>query len=182
MKKITLALTLLALVLSGCVDVRIKSMIPKKTYYSLDISDVENGVCPNFQTIGLGDFSSLSLFNSTNIIKKQGSGQIDFLENTLWIDSPKEMLRVILIKNALKECISLESGSLQRVKKFLSIKVLFLGFLDDKALVEIAYRLNDARMKPIKMGIIKKQEQGDNIQLLQNLTQEAAQELLSSLR
>lgn len=182
MKNIYLNLLILAGFISGCVDVKIKSEIPKKTYYDLDTSELSSKVCHHFGNIGLGGISSVSSFETPNVIRKQSNGQTSVVENTLWVDNPKEMLKNILIKNALNECINLDANSMQHMDKIVFVKILFLGFLDDRSVVELSYRVSDSKLNTLKMGIIKKDEVAKNISALQELSKQAVLDIIANLK
>lgn len=167
--------------LSGCIDVKIKSEIPKKIYYDLDTQELSTRVCSQFHTVVLGGVTSVSSFDVPKVIKKQSNGEIEPMGNLLWVDNPKEMIRNILIKNALSQCVNLDSG-IEKTDLILSIKVLFLGFLDNQAVVELAYRVSDSRMNTLKMGVIKKDKPSQEIAALQTLSQEAVSEIISLLK
>ncbi len=182
MKGIYFVLLVLAIFINGCVDVKIKSEIPKKSYYDLDISEIDSKTCHHFANIGLGGISSVSSFETPNVIKKQKNGQTSVVENTLWVDNPKEMFKNILIKNALNECINLDAGSMQYMDRIVFVKILFLGFLDNQAVVEVSYRVSDSKLNTLKMGIIKKDKVSQNIASLQDLSKQVALDIITILK
>ena len=179
MRLTILLIPFLSFLLFGCVDVKIKSEIPKKTYYDLDIGELEDQSCVTSKSIGLLGINSLSFFDNKNIIKKDSDGKTTLIENILWVDNPKEMLKNILLKNALRKCIELENGTLKKQEKFLALNLIFLGFHDQSSLVEIAYKITNEKLQTIKMGTIRKQKNGTEIKDLQQLIQEATNEILS---
>lgn len=176
MRQIVLLLNLM--LFFGCVDVKIKSEIPKKTYYDLDTTGLKNSTCSNFNIIGLGGVLAVTSLNNKNILHKKSSGEISTYGDVQWIDHPKDMIQSMLIKQGYEKCISFERNSMSKVKKFVTLEILFLGFLDSNPNVEFAYKIVNDRFNVIAMGVIKKTKEGGDLSDLQKLSQDGINELL----
>lgn len=180
MKNCILFLTLI--LFAGCVDVKIKSEIPKKTYYDLDVREVKSRHCSRLWAIGLSEVSSISSMDSKNIIQKKSNGETTNYENMQWVDNPKSMFKTMLLKQAYAKCLDFEKPSLRKIERFLSVEILFLGFLDSKPSIEFVYKISDEKFNLIDMGIIKKSHDSGTIADLQQLTQESIDGLINLLQ
>lgn len=172
-------LAFISIFFTGCLAIKIKSEVPQKTYYDLDIENLENKNCQNLNLMGIGQITSLSFLDNKNILQKKSDGKINAIDNLQWIDNPREMIKNILIKNAYKKCISIESGSMKRMDKIISINLLFLGFLDNEALIEFAYKIEDEKLQTSKMGTIRQTKNEKEISALQQLAKESIESLLT---
>lgn len=176
MRQIILFLNLI--LFFGCVDVKIKSEIPKKTYYDLDTTGLKNSTCSNFNIVGLGGVLAVTSLNNKNILHKKSSGEISTYGDVQWVDHPKDMIQSMLIKQGYERCISFERSSMGKVKKIVTLEILFLGFLDSSPNVEFAYKITDDRLNVIAMGVIKKSKENGEVSDLQKLAQEGVNEFL----
>lgn len=179
MKNCILFLTLI--LFTGCIDVKIKSEIPKKIYYDLDVREVKSKRCSDLWVIGLSEVSSISSIDSQNIIQKKSNGETTNYENMQWVDNPKSMFKTILLKQAYDKCLIFENPSLSKMERFLSVEILFLGFLDSKPTIEFVYKISDEKFNLIDMGIIKGANDSGTIADLQQLTQESINDLINLL-
>ncbi|WP_104696894.1 MULTISPECIES: ABC-type transport auxiliary lipoprotein family protein [unclassified Helicobacter] len=162
----------------GCVDVKIKSEIPKRTYYDLDTRDINARHCSRFKTIGIGNITAITSLNNKNIIRKKSNGEIEIYNDIQWVDHPKDMIQSMLIKQGYEKCLSFEKASMNKVHYFVSLEILFLGFLDQNPSIEFAYKISNERFQIVDMGIVKKIQDGGSIQDLQQISQDSINELL----
>ncbi len=165
----------------GCVDVKIKSQIPKKTYYDLDTKKMDARECKQFITIGMGEISSIAVIDNKNIITKKSNGETSSNINIQWVDNPKSMLKSMLIKQGYEKCINFEEPSLKKITKILFVDLLFLGFIDGGPSIEFVYKISDDQLNIIDMGILKQSQQTGDIADLQGLAQQSIDALLSLL-
>lgn len=179
MKKAFLFLSLI--LFFGCVDVKIKSQIPKKTYYDLDTRIMQNKHCDNFVNVGFGEISSIATMDSKSIIHKKSNGEISSDENNQWIDNPKSMLKSMLLKQGYAKCLIFENPSLKRINKILSINILFLGFINNAPSIELIYKISDDKFNLLDMGILKKTQAIGGIAELQKLSEASIDDLLEFL-
>lgn len=180
MKKIILFL--IFILFFGCVDVKIKSEIPKRTYYDLDTRDINARHCSKFQTIGIGNVTAITSLNNKNIIRKKTNGEIEIYDDIQWVDHPKDMIQSMLIKQGYEKCLSFEKASMNKIYHFVSLEILFLGFLDQNPSIEFAYKISNEKFQVIDMGVIKKVQNGGNIQDLQQISQDAINDLLELIK
>ncbi|STP13254.1 outer membrane protein [Helicobacter mustelae] len=173
--------TILAMTLTGCLDIKIRSEIPKKTYYDLDTNILQEHQCKTFDLIWFGGVTSTSYLDQTSILHKKSNGEVSTIANTLWMDNPKEMFKTILVKNGSQKCLSFENLSVEKPNQYLSIQLLFLGFVDEKSDIEFVYKIYDKNLQFKGMGTIHKEEPGTDIATLQKTAQSGINELLEIL-
>lgn len=171
-----------ALCFWGCIDIRIKSEIPKKSYYDLDTMDLGSKSCPAFKRVGFSGVGILASVDNQNIVSKTKEGKIEFVPGVFWVDNPREMIKNLFIKSAYASCISLESGSIQRMDKHLLVNVLFLGYLDGFSLVELSYQIFNQKFESLKMGVIQKRDPSEGIPALQKIVKESIDEILLEVK
>ncbi|MCE3037058.1 hypothetical protein LW135_04345 [Helicobacter sp. faydin-H20] len=168
---------LTTLMFAGCLNIKIKTELPKKTYYDLDTQKLETTMCKEFSTIQIDGISSYSFLDNKNIFQKKSDGTIITIENIQWLDNPKEMIKNILYKKAYKKCIIL-GRNVTKYKKSITINLLFLGFMDNSASIELGYSIRDEKFNTQKAGIIHKSKEQKDVAALQEITQQALETLL----
>lgn len=167
----------------GCVSIDIKSKLTKINAYTIDDIAAKNKRCLYTKNVALTNISSANIIDNKNILNQKSREQIEILNDGLFVDTPKNMLRIALQKMAINMCINLENDS--RAEKFLSINLLFLGFNGGVPTVQLAYKISD--LSQHKIGIITKngtdfQSLDNNISSLQNITKSALEDLMNLLK
>ena len=151
--------------LSGCVDVKIASQIPKVTYLSLQKlqTQANDAKCKaNKDKIGLLQVNANAPFNDTAIILHNAQTlQISELEHKKWVDSPNKMLESNLLQALEQNCfqVAISPFGTQKLNKILKLSLLGLQVVEDsgkyKAQMSVFYEvLNTSTTQSSKSGII----------------------------
>lgn len=151
--------------LSGCVDVKIASQIPKVTYLSLQKlqTQANDTKCKaNKGKIGLLQVNANAPFNDTAIILHNAQTlQISELEHKKWVDSPNKMLESNLLQALEQNCfqVAISPFGTQKLNKILKLSLLGLQVVEDsgkyKAQMSVFYEvLNASSAQSTKSGII----------------------------
>lgn len=109
MSKNILVIMTLALSLSGCLNVNLKSVLPNQVYYSLD-SVIVDKPCKNIESTFNANINVLSPYDGKDILIYAKDSQIKILDTYKWIDLPKNMIRNAFIKTGTNHCINIESS------------------------------------------------------------------------
>lgn len=151
--------------LSGCVDVKIASQIPKVTYLSLQKlqTQANDTKCKaNKGKIGLLQVNANAPFNDTAIILHNAQTlQISELEHKKWVDSPNKMLESNLLQALEQNCfqVAISPFGTQKLNKILKLSLLGLQVVEEsgkyKAQMSVFYEvLNTSTTQSSKSGII----------------------------
>ncbi|MDU7692875.1 MAG: hypothetical protein E7K04_01330 [Helicobacter sp.] len=171
--------------LAGCVDINIKSVLPKESIYNIDNLDLKNRTCKAPRQIAIGGINSVNFIDSRSMIEKSSNGQISTIENITWIDNPKNMLQNLLQKQAYNSCIDLTDAN---APKTLFITIFFMGFKNGAPQIELSYKITDPRLKVLEIGQIIKRKDPKSADLspkikdLQRISNEAILDILKLAR
>lgn len=100
---------LLCVFLSGCLNVNLKSILPKEVYYSLD-NIVLNEPCKKIESNYNASINVLSPYDGKDILVYSLDSQIKTLDTYKWVDLPKNMIRNALMKVGANKCINIEQS------------------------------------------------------------------------
>ncbi|PAF43357.1 hypothetical protein [Helicobacter sp. 11S03491-1] len=174
MKKV--AIILYALILGGCVNLKIKSELPKIDLYSLNTHSLVSSKCQGYKDIALIGIESSTLYDTKDILIHSDDGKIQSMEGKKWVDFPKNMLKDLLAQEASKQCIliSLPPFGTSLPQKMLKLMILSFGIFTDKqpqAQLGLGYEIFIGGKK-VDSGILinKKDTQGNPIQALQEVS------------
>lgn len=111
--------------LSACVDINLKSELPKVDYYTLDNIAIEARNCGAHDIVALESIEIPQSLAGKNILYKDGA-QVRNVEGVRLNDSLKSNLESMLIKTFAKSCIKTITPPFSgiKVENFLRIKVL----------------------------------------------------------
>lgn len=144
--------------LYGCVNLDLQSKIPKQSYYTLDKENLAPACNSVDYTIAL-KVSVNSPYDSKDILVSTKDGEITKLENTKWIDLPRNMLSNLLVKIGLNHCIQVSTKltNLQKIPiLFLNMNNMFI-YKSDTELVSrvfLSYELLGSDGKKLKNGVV----------------------------
>lgn len=176
----------LPFVLSGCLSLNIKSVLPNKIVYSLDTTQLKETHCHAPKTIGFGNVVSENYIDSKSVMSISGNGEVSSFDTIYWADNPKYMIASALLKEASNNCINIDTtGAIS--KEMLFLNIFFVGLQNKAPKIEIGYKILDSSLKPLKIGTIKKQGRAsestkDQIANLQTLTQSVIKEILGNFK
>ncbi|PAF52257.1 hypothetical protein [Helicobacter sp. 13S00477-4] len=180
----TIGAVFLVLVLSGCVSLKIKSDIPSLDMYDLN-TQFENTQCAKVDEVGLLGISSVEIYDTKSILEKSLDGKIQYLEGKVWVDFPKNMLKVLFVLEAQKECIGVSFPPFGAYvpKKTLRLSILSFGIIkadEPKAELVISYEFDSAKKGLIKGVLMNKESFKENaIKALQDVSKKTIKDLLS---
>ncbi len=133
-KALIMAFTLAGL-MSGCVDVKIKTQIPKDEYYRL--GSVDFGSCKTQPMRVRLELDVPQYLNSTNILLLKSSGKIEYLENAKWVDLPLVLFKEALQAQALEKCFFITTIGSESRSIIIRIKEFYIT--EDSAKIAILY-------------------------------------------
>lgn len=112
-------------IFSACVDINLKSELPKVDYYTLDNISANAPHCGAYQLVALESIELPQSIAGKNILYKDGA-QVRSVEGVRLNDSLKSNLESMLIKTFAKSCIKTITPPFSgiKVENFLRIKVL----------------------------------------------------------
>lgn len=145
MKNIFL-LVCMAYFFAGCIDINLKSELPKLKYFDLDNSKyTTTSSCEAYNFIALGNIDIPSEYKNNKILYKS-KGIVSFDNNTRFIKPLDESLENIIIKEFNHKCIKtiIPPFSGINIEEYLKIKVIEFSIdMDNKeADVAIFYQIN----------------------------------------
>lgn len=110
---------------SGCVDINLKSELPKVDYYELDNLNADSTQCGAFSIIALESIDIPQSLSSKNILYKDGN-RIGKIEGINLSENLKSSVESMLIKSLSKHCIKVITPPFSGIKmeQFLRIKIL----------------------------------------------------------
>lgn len=94
--------------LNGCLNVNLKSVLPKEEYFSLD--SIALNPCKKMESTLNLNVNVLSPYDGKDILINN-AGQIKILDTYKWVDLPKNMVRNAMLKVGANNCMTIESGS-----------------------------------------------------------------------
>lgn len=116
-----------ALLFTGCFS--LKTPLPQINYYDLDIHSSKAHVdCKKSSRIGIAEIQTSSIYEKREILVKRENGEVSSLKGVAWVDSPKNLLRKILIKQFNANCIKTSLPPFGGVKNDYLLKVELLNF------------------------------------------------------
>ncbi|MWV61548.1 hypothetical protein DCO58_08970 [Helicobacter saguini] len=95
--------------LQGCLNVNLKSVLPKEEYFSLD--SIVLNPCKKMESTYNLSVNVLSPYDGKDILVNN-AGQIKVLDTYKWVDLPKNMVRNAMIKVGANHCVSIESSGI----------------------------------------------------------------------
>ncbi len=181
---------LFALVLlSGCLNVNIKSALPNQTYYNLDNIKLSSTKCNNKKNasdFGL-NISVLSPFDGKDILLYGDNQEIKILENYKWIDLPKNMIRNAFVKVGINNCMQITQNPpiSQRINTIkISVNEMYLksNKNEHEAYIYLVYEILGYDMKRLQYGVIQTNASNINPAIaLQNAVNEAIEKVIKEL-
>ena len=122
---ISAGFALVAGLFSACVDINLKSELPKVDYYELDNIEADAPNCEAYTIIALENIEIPQSFAGRNIFYKEGN-RIRSVEGVRLNDNLKSNLESMLIKNFANHCIKAITPPFSGIKleQFLRIKLL----------------------------------------------------------
>lgn len=129
-----------ALILSACVDVKIRSELPKLDYFALDSLDSSTQNCGAFTQIALHKFDIPQKYATKNLLLKSGD-KISNIEGANLADNLASELENIAIKAFSARCIKviLPPFSGINAEVFLRVKMLDFIALEGENLARTAF-------------------------------------------
>ncbi|PAF47820.1 hypothetical protein BKH46_03030 [Helicobacter sp. 12S02634-8] len=181
MKKASMILA--ALLLAGCVSLKIKTESPHIQEYDLSDNTLGTLQCKQYSNLALIGISSASIYETRNILKRLDNGQIESIDGKKWIDLPKNMFANLLVQEASKRCIlvSFPPFGASNPQKMLKINLLSFDIKEGsapQAIVGLSYEffVDGKKME----GVLSEQEpiKENSIQALQIVSKRAASDLI----
>ncbi|MGX3010389.1 hypothetical protein ACWIUD_02330 [Helicobacter sp. 23-1044] len=129
MRKIAMIfMALCAALMSACVDINLKSELPKVEYYELDNVRVEVPKCGAWEIIALEGIEIPQSLAGKNILRKNGD-LVRSVDGVRLNEGIKSSFESMLIKTFAKHCLKIITPPFSgiKVEKFLRIKVLDFG-------------------------------------------------------
>ncbi|PAF51105.1 hypothetical protein BKH43_02550 [Helicobacter sp. 13S00401-1] len=99
-----LLLPVVAFGLQACVNLNLKTTLPPQTYYSLDkeiITPSCTGVLDNIKL----ETTVLSPYDTKDLLVVNSEGEVTSIDSIKWVDLPQNMVRNLVVKLALNNCI-----------------------------------------------------------------------------
>lgn len=112
---------------SGCVDINLKSELPKVDYYELDNLNADSTQCGAFSIIALESIDIPQSLSSKNILYKDGN-RIGKIEGINLSENLKSSVESMLIKSLSKHCIKVITPPFSGIKMEQFLKIKFLNF------------------------------------------------------
>ncbi|PAF49488.1 hypothetical protein BKH41_02145 [Helicobacter sp. 12S02232-10] len=172
-----------ALILGGCVSLKIKSESPKIEEYDLNGKFQTSIKCEKYKNLALIGVDSAPSYDTKNILKRFDDGKIEALEGKKWIDLPKNMFVNLLVQEASKHCVlvSLPPFGVYNPQKILKVNILAFdvsGSEAPKARIALSYEFFVSGKKI--EGILADQEaiKGNDIKALQEVSKRVADNLV----
>ncbi|PAF43485.1 hypothetical protein [Helicobacter sp. 11S02629-2] len=103
-----LLLPVVAFGLQACVSLNLKATLPPQTYYSLDketITPTCQGILENIKL----ETTVLSPYDAKDLLVINSDGEVNSIDSIKWVDLPKNMLRNLVVKLALNNCIHIST-------------------------------------------------------------------------
>ncbi|MGX2982843.1 hypothetical protein [Helicobacter sp. 23-1045] len=129
MRKIAMIfVALCGAIMSACVDINLKSELPKVEYYELDNVRVEVPKCGAWEIIALEGIEIPQSLAGKNILRKNGD-LVRSVDGVRLNEGIKSSFESMLIKTFAKHCLKIITPPFSgiKVEKFLRIKVLDFG-------------------------------------------------------
>lgn len=112
---------------SGCVDINLKSELPKVDYYELDNLNANSTHCGAFSMVALESIDIPQSLSSKNILYKDGN-RIGKIEGINLSENLKSSIESMLIKSFSKHCIKVITPPFSGIKMEQFLKIKFLNF------------------------------------------------------
>lgn len=182
---------------SACVDINLKSELPKVDYYELDNIEADAPNCEAYTIIALENIEIPQSFAGRNIFYKEGN-RIRSVEGVRLNDNLKSNLESMIIKNFANHCIKAITPPFSGIKleQFLRIKLLNFNAnradssgksnADSNAVVSFAYQIYQ-NGSILQSGIITKHSKIESFNgeaifnALQDSTKKAIKELTDKI-
>lgn len=154
----------IVLLFSGCFS--LKTSLPQINYYDLDVDTKKMALnCKSSSRIGIAEIQTSSIYEKKEILLKKENGQISSIDGVAWIDSPKNLLKKILIKQFDANCLKTSLPPFGGVKNDFLLKIELLNFevvqKQGKEFVQIAlfYELSSLKnFQILDSGVISQKE------------------------
>ncbi|WP_121020843.1 hypothetical protein [Helicobacter vulpis] len=124
--------TLLAPLLTGCLNLNLKQALPEISYYDLNVQKTPP-MCAKPKNVALVGVLGADLINTKDILLKHANGRIERSVREKFADLPINMLKNMLILEAVRQCIMV-SVPPSSAHVGLKLHVLWLGFVQDKGI------------------------------------------------
>lgn len=181
----------IAIFFSACIDINLKSELPKNNYYKLDNIEAKNNNCEAYNLVALVGIDLPKEYQNSRILYKENN-KIKYFENTIFIRNTSQSLESMLIKNFDKQCIKiiLPPFSGINLESFLSIKILDFDIIKDEtqsnAVINLFYQITQ-QGQVWQSGIISQSEnlqnfnEKESIKALQEISLKAINELANKI-
>lgn len=189
------AIIIMAVFLTGCVKLDIRSELPKIDLYVLDtMSSLENKVsekaCKGYKNIAILGIISPDIYETKQILMYSSDGKIKVLKGKQWADMPKNLFKNLLVNEANKHCIFLSSPPLgSSVPKKLLKLDLFSFILEDspklQARISLGYEIfSEGKKSSGVLNIIQEANEVENdlIKVFQKASKDIADELIDLIK
>lgn len=115
-------------IFSACVDINLKSELPKVDYYALDNIAIEAKNCGAHDIVGLESIEIPQSLAGRNLTYKDGN-RVHKIERINLNDSLKANIETMLIKNLANHCIRVITPPFSGIKieRYLRVKMLDFG-------------------------------------------------------
>lgn len=189
------AIVIMAVFLTGCVKLDIRSELSKIDLYVLDtMSSLENKVeektCKNYKNIAILGILSPDIYETKQILMYSNDGKMKALTDKQWADIPKNLFKNLLVNQANKHCIFLSSPPLgSSVPKKLLKLDLFSFILEDspkpQARISLGYEIFSGGKK--SSGVLNRiqeinEAENDPIKALQKASKDIVFELIDLIK
>lgn len=175
---------------SACVDINLKSELPKVDYYELDNIVANAPNCEAYTIIALENIEIPQSFAGRNIFYKEGN-RIRNLDGVRLNDNLKQSLESMLIKNFANHCIKAITPPFSGIKleQFLRIKLLNFNAnrvadssAESSAVVSFAYQIYQ-NGSILQSGIITKQSKIDDFsgEMIFNALQDSSKKAIEEI-
>ncbi len=184
-----LVFNIVAILFSACVDINLKSELPKIDYYKLDVINVEPRTCEAYELIALAGIEIPEEYKNNKILYIEHN-KANYFNQASFISSIKQSLESAIIKESHKHCLKiiLPPFSGLNIESFLSLRLLDFYVIKDenKAILNMLYQLS-SKGNIKQSGIISTSKDlssfsnEDSINALQDAMIDAVRELTNNI-
>lgn len=145
------------MLISGCVDVNLKTKLPVMNYYNLDKLEIKDEYdCGAYNFIAIASIEVPQEYRNNKILYKEGS-KITYSTNASFIKNINESFESMMIKNFAQKCIKTIVPPLSgiSIENFLRLKLLDFSINKDKKEASVAmYYQIDSKGVLLQSGIL----------------------------
>lgn len=152
---------------SACVDINLKSELPKVDYYTLDNINIEAKNCGAHDIVGLESIEIPQSLAGRNLTYKDGN-RVHKVERINLNDSLKANIETMLIKSLANHCIRVITPPFSGIKIERYLRVKMLDFGAEKG-VELARNLAESAQNLGRDSTKKRDSTHDTQNLAQNV-------------